>query len=140
MKKILTLLLFASSVTFAKTSIEVQNAYIKLPPPGSSTAAMFGDFKNNENQDRKLIKITESSLSDDFELHEMSMDNGKMSMRKIENIALPKKKTTALRPGGLHIMIFNLKRPLLEKEIINLEGILDNQEKIQIKAQVLKPN
>lgn len=138
MKKFIAALSLFSSIAFAKASVEVKNSYIRLPPPGSTTSAMFGEFINNEKSDRKIIKVTGATISDDFELHEMNMDNGKMSMRKVESITLPKQAKAILRPGGLHIMIFNLKRALKENEAIDLEFTFDNQEKLQTKITVKK--
>lgn len=132
---IIALIFLFSTLVFAKTSVEVKNAFIRFPPPGSTTTAMFGDFINNGNSDRKIIKAS-GAISDDFEMHEMAMDNGKMVMRNVETILLPKKSTTALKPGGLHVMIFNLKRSLKENETVDVQLNLENNEKVQIKAIV----
>ena len=41
-----------------------------------------------------------------------TMDDGVMRMRQIAHIHLPPNKTVSLEPGGLHIMLFDLKAPL----------------------------
>jgi len=138
MKNILiTLLISFSAATMAASKIEIKNATIRLPPPGSNTTAMFMTIANNDNVDRALEKIS-GPISDDFELHEMAMENGKMSMRNVPKIALKKAETTTLKPGGLHVMIFNLKRPLQENEAVEVKLELDHQEKLSIKAIVKK--
>jgi hypothetical protein len=40
------------------------------------------------------------------------MDEGVMRMRQIPQISLPSNTTVSLEPGGLHIMLFDLKAPL----------------------------
>ena len=46
------------------------------------------------------------------ELHTHIHDNGMMKMRRIEKIDIPAKGQTVLKPGGLHIMLINLKNNL----------------------------
>jgi copper(I)-binding protein len=46
------------------------------------------------------------------ELHRTSMEEGVMRMRPVASIDLPSGKAVKLAPGGLHIMLFDLKQPL----------------------------
>lgn len=46
------------------------------------------------------------------EIHEMRVDNGVMHMRAISHLDLPTRKAVALKPGGHHIMLQDLKAPL----------------------------
>lgn len=131
------LFLLLSTISYAKSNIEIKNATIKLNPPGSTNSIMFAEIINHGDIDKKVLKVT-GPVSDDFEMHEMAMDNNQMTMRKVESIVLKRKSTTQLKTGGLHIMIFNLKRPLKEKEAVTIEFTLDANEKIQIKAIVSK--
>lgn len=125
------------SISASAADIELKQAIIRLPPPGSTTTAMFGEIANKGTKERALLKAS-GPISDDFELHEMAMVGGKMSMRNVGTIALKKGAVTSLKPGGLHIMIFNLKRPLIEKEAVEITLVLDGQERIQTKAIVTK--
>lgn len=138
MKSIFLLAALTLSTAATEASdIELKKAIIRLPPPGSTTTAMFVEITNKGKRDRTLEKAS-GSISDDIELHEMSMTGGKMSMRNTAKIILKKDTVTSLKPGGLHIMIFNLKRPLKEKEAIEVILELDGQEKLQTKAIVEK--
>jgi len=42
----------------------------------------------------------------------MRLENGVMEMRQIKSLELPAKQTVKLEPGGLHIMLLDLKKPL----------------------------
>ena len=42
----------------------------------------------------------------------MSMKNGVMEMRHLLSLELKPGKPTTLEPGGLHLMLINLKKPL----------------------------
>ncbi len=131
------LLVSLSTTSFAASQIEIKNAVIRLPPPGSTTTAMFMDIMNNDKVERTLEKVS-GAISDDIELHEMAMTEGRMTMRNVPKILLKKGEHTLLKPGGLHIMIFNLKRPLKENEAIDMKMDFDRQEHVTIKAIVKK--
>ena len=45
------------------------------------------------------------------EVHEMKVENNVMKMRAIPSLALPAGKTVALKPGGFHVMLMDLKQP-----------------------------
>jgi copper(I)-binding protein len=132
-----TIFMSFSFCSFAKTNFEIKNAYVRFPPPGSTTTALYLDFVNNDEVDHKVSNVS-GTISDDFELHEMNMDNGKMTMRKLESILVKKKTTMSLKSGGFHVMIFNLKRPLKINEKVEINFLLENKAKIQIKAIVQK--
>lgn len=56
-----------------------------------------------------------AASSPDFgsiELHEATRSDGVMRMRKVDRIAVEAKRITSLEPGGLHLMMFDPKRPL----------------------------
>ncbi len=89
--------------------LQVTDARIKVLP--SKTTAIYLNLNNQADKDLILQKV-ESDISDDFELHEMSTQNGKMEMRQVSTILIPQKKITELKPGGLHIMVFNLNKKI----------------------------
>lgn len=56
------------------------------------------------------------------ELHEMQMDGTVMRMRELANgLALPAGKAVALAPGGYHIMLVDLKQPLVAGQVVPLQ-------------------
>jgi len=132
-----TVLILVSTTIMAASKVEVKNVIIRLPPPGSTTTAVFMDIINNDKAERTLEKVS-GPISDDFELHEMAMADGRMTMRNVPKIPLKKGEHTVLKPGGLHIMVFNLKRLLKENEAVDLKLDLDHGEQISTKGIVKK--
>ena len=52
------------------------------------------------------------------EVHEMTMDGGVMRMREQKDgVALPAGKPVALAPGGTHIMLMDLQKPLVAGQV-----------------------
>lgn len=89
--------------------IRVENAWVREPAPGQVVVGGFLDITSK--QDASLISA-ESPVAGMVEIHEMSMKDGVMRMRPVEKIDLPKGQTVKLAPGGLHLMLENLKKPL----------------------------
>ena len=74
------------------------------------------------------------------EIHEMSMEAGVMKMRAVPKIDLPAGKTVELKPGGYHLMLMNLDRPLRDGETVPItlvfEGPDRKRERIEVNARV----
>jgi copper(I)-binding protein len=53
-------------------------------------------------------------------IHNHINDKGIMKMRAVKQIAIPANGSIKLQPGGFHIMLMGLKKPLLEGDRFNL--------------------
>lgn len=65
----------------------------------------------------KLVSAS-SPVASVVEIHEMVMDGNVMKMRAVAGLELPAGKTVELKPGGYHVMLMDLKRPLREGESV----------------------
>lgn len=99
--------------------IQVDTPYARAVPPGAPASAAFMTLTNTGSQDTALM-AARSDISEVTELHTHIHDNGVMRMRPIEQIDLPAGEAVHLQPGGLHIMLINLKRPLKAGETVHL--------------------
>lgn len=116
--------------------IDIQNASIKLNLPGQKTTAAFMNITNNSDQNIQLLSAT-GDFAQSLEIHEMKMNNGRMTMRPLETLIIPAHQTVELKHGGYHIMIFDLKKPL---ELHNEYRIIlkfDHNQKIDVKAKAI---
>jgi hypothetical protein len=62
-------------------------------------------------EDAKLVGAA-SPAAKIVEVHEMTMDNNVMKMREVKAVALPAGKPVQLKPGGYHVMLIDLVKPL----------------------------
>lgn len=99
--------------------IQVDTPYARAVPPGAPASAAFMTLTNTGSQATALM-AARSDISEVTELHTHIHDNGVMRMRPIERIDLPAGQTVHLQPGGLHIMLINLKKPLKAGETVHL--------------------
>jgi copper(I)-binding protein len=77
------------------------------------------------------------------EVHEMNMENGVMKMRAVERIALPAGKTVKLEPGGYHIMLMDLAKPLKTGDMVPITLTVETLDKkrrtVEVQAEVREP-
>lgn len=83
-----------------------------------------------------MIIAVSSPLADRVEMHTHTMTDGVMRMRQVEAIEIAPKAHTELKPGGLHLMIFGLKRLIKKGEMIPIKLTLKTAGEIEIKAMV----
>ncbi len=120
--------------------IKVENAWIREPAPGQEVVGGFLDITSQKDATLLQVKSTVAGM---VELHEMSMNNGVMQMRPLDKIDLPKGKTVKLEPGGLHLMIEKLKKPLKAGDRVPLTLKVKTGAKIedvQLTAEVRSMN
>jgi hypothetical protein len=116
--------------------VKVENAWIREPAPGQ---AVVGGFMHlTSDRDASLIQATSPAVGK-VELHEMSMQGDVMQMREVKQIDLPKGKTVKLEPGGLHLMLYQPKKPLKAGDKVPLTLMIKSGgkvEKVEAAAEV----
>lgn len=85
----------------------------------------------------RLVKVT-SPDTERVEIHTMSMEGGVARMREIPGIDVKPGVATQLRPGGYHLMLIGLRRPLREGESIKLTLTFERSGNVDVEATVEK--
>ncbi len=71
------------------------------------------------------------------EVHEMTMDGGVMRMREqTAGVALPAGTPVALAPGGYHIMLMDLRQPLVAGQVIVVQLRFQHAPPMQLEVRV----
>jgi len=111
------LALLASPAMAASGDLKVGNLVIQAPwtratPGGAKVGAGYLSIVNiGKEADR--LKAASSPIAARVEIHSMMMDGGIMRMRHLKDgLELKAQSVTELRPGGFHIMLIGLKRPI----------------------------
>jgi periplasmic copper chaperone A len=81
-----------------------------------------------------------SPVAGRVEIHEMAVVDGVMRMREVSQLELPAGKLVELKPGGFHLMLMDLKKPMLAGETVPVtlvvEGANKKRETLQLQAPV----
>lgn len=113
-------------------SLEVSGGTTKAMLPGQPVGGGYVTIKNAGDSDDKLIGV-ESSSAGRAEIHEMAMVNDVMKMRKLDDgIVIPAGQTVELKPGGLHMMFFDVKKPFAEGDKVPVTLIFEKAGKVEI--------
>ncbi|MBL0493950.1 copper chaperone PCu(A)C [Aeromonas veronii] len=118
----------------ALAKVEAVDAYVRLLPPGSPNTAAFMVLKNDADQPVKLVAAA-SAAAGRAELHTHLHENGVMKMRQVENIEIPAKGEAVLKPGSLHIMLFEVGT-LSEQTPFPLTLTMDDGQKLDLSLPV----
>ena len=105
----LFLLLPCWAIAASNDVVQVSGAWVRDTMPGQSVGAAYMRMRSRE--DVTLIGVT-STVSRTAELHQMSMKGDLMQMREVKALKVSSGKETALDPGGTHVMLIDLRRPM----------------------------
>jgi copper(I)-binding protein len=118
--------------------VSVSDPYVTLVPPSAMATAAYMTLKNGGNKDIKLVKAA-TTASKVTELHTHLNEDGVMKMRQVPATEIKAKSETVLQPGGLHVMMIELKAPLKEGAKVGLTLGFDDGSSKQVEAVVRKP-
>lgn len=125
------------SALAADSTLTIDDPYVRLIPPGTTTTGAFMTIRNAGDADRKLVNAL-SPVSDKVQLHTHMNENGVMKMREIPDIPVRAKGEVALKPGSYHIMLIDLKTELKEGELVPITLNFDDGSTTQVEATVRK--
>lgn len=105
----------------AQAAVKVERAWVRPTVPGQQGSGGYMQLTARETQ--RLVGAT-SSVAGVTEIHAMKMDGNVMTMRPAGELELPAGKAVEFKPGGLHLMLMDLKRPLLAGSSVPLTLLL----------------
>ena len=117
LKYLFLFLLLCSALVnaYAGDAPKFSDPHIPLPP--ATTGIAF--FTVTSPVDDRILSV-QSDCCAAAELHEGTMENGVMRMRQLENVPLKAGEPTNFAPGGLHVMLIGLKKPLAAGDTVPL--------------------
>jgi periplasmic copper chaperone A len=124
-------------VQWAHAQVNVSQAWVRATAPGQTTAAVYMQI---ESKEPAVLVSAASPVAKMAEAHETSVENGVTKMRAVERLALPAGKTVELKPGGYHIMLMGLAKPLRPGDKVPITLMLETPDRkhrnVTVRAQV----
>ena len=121
----------------AQAPLTVSGAWVREPVPGRPQAAAYGVIENPGTTDVQIVGAS-ADVAGAVELHEMVRSGDMMKMSPVKSVTVPAKGNIELRPGGLHLMLFELKRPLKAGDAVSLTFTTSAGVRVQTTAPVKK--
>lgn len=98
----------------------IDNMWVRAVPPVSSTTAGYFSVTNTSDETVTLLGFS-TDIAGAGELHTMAaQEDGTRRMQRLRNVPIPAGETVEFAPGGHHLMLFRLVRPLEEGEQVEL--------------------
>jgi len=118
-------------------SIRVAHSWsLALPDVARGGAAYMEISNRGERVDR--LTDASSPIAKRVSLHGHTMGDGVLRMRPIEAIDVEPSTSSVLAPGGLHIMLMELKEPLIAGKHFPLPLTFEKAGKIELEIVVIK--
>jgi copper(I)-binding protein len=141
MKTLVAAVLLASAATLPAwaANVSVTDAWARATMPGQKVSGAYMQIRSDA--DARLVGASSPAVPR-VDVHEMKMDGDVMRMREVKVIELPKGKTVSLEPGGYHIMLMNLAKPIAAGEVVPLVLTVESggkQQTVEVKAEARAP-
>ena len=127
-------LLCASSAVQAQVSVAVGDAWVRATVPQQKATGAF--MQLTAAQHARLVDVR-SPIAGSVELHQMSMSDNVMKMRHVAALDLPAGQMVALKPGGYHVMFFDLKAPVKAGDKVPLTLVVEGRDKQRQEIEVI---
>lgn len=95
-------------------NLQINEPYTRTTPPMAAVAGGFMTITNSGTEVDTFLGGS-ASFAEAVEVHEMSMVDGIMKMRRLENgLQISPNEAVELKPGGYHLMLINPSEPMKE--------------------------
>ena len=122
---------YAADVKVGNLSID--DVWARSGQPGQVSAA-FMEIKNKGAADK--IVSANCDCAKATELHTMTMSDGKMIMAQVPAMDVPANGELKLKPGGYHIMLIGLNRPLVSGETLPIKVKFEKAGEVTLQAKI----
>jgi copper(I)-binding protein len=114
----------------------ISQAWSRATPNGAKVAGGYLTIENKGTTPDRLVSGS-AEIAGKFEIHEMAMNNGVMTMRPLDKgLAIEPGKTVKLAPGGYHLMIMDLKGPLKQGDKVPVTLEFERAGKVNLSLDV----
>lgn len=115
--------------------IEVEHPWARATAGSVPNGAAYLVLTDHGSAPDRLVSAS-SPAAERAELHMHMMDNGVMKMRPVDAIEVTPGSSTTLAPGGLHIMLFGLREPLVKGKAFPLTLVFEKAGAVTVEVDV----
>ena len=125
-----------SSASGASGEMQVTGATVAVPP-NPSQAAVRLVIDNRTGRDDELVSAS-AEVAADAQVHRSEIDGeGRATMATVTKLPIPAGEKVAFEPGGLHVMLTGLRRPLQAGQSFDLELTFAEAGRTSVSVEVV---
>jgi hypothetical protein len=114
----------------------ITQPWSRATPGGAKVAGGYLNIENKGSAPDRLVGGS-ADVAGKFEVHEMAMNNGVMTMRPLDKgLLIEPGKTVKLAPGGYHLMLMDLKGPLKQGDKVPVTLEFEKAGKVKVSFDV----
>ncbi len=114
----------------------ITQTWARATPGGAKIGGAYMTIENKGSASDRLLGGA-ADIAGKVEVHEMATVDGIMKMRPIERgLTIEPGKTVKLAPGGYHLMLFDLKKPLKQGDKVPVTLQFERAGKVDISLDV----
>ena len=126
----------ASAQDITKGDLVIAAPWSRATPAGAGVAGGYLTITNKGLSAERLISFT-TDLADQPEVHEMTNEGGVMKMRPLsKGLVIPAGATVKLEPGGYHLMLLKLKKPLTAGQRFKATLVFEKAGPVEVQFEV----
>jgi periplasmic copper chaperone A len=126
----------AATTLHVEAAVTATDAWVRGTVPAQKTTGAFITLESSE--DAKLISVT-TPAAKISEIHESTQSQGVMHMHAVDQVPLPAGKRVELKPGGFHVMLVDLAKPLGEGDSVPLTLTIEDKQGKRSELKVQAP-
>ena len=125
---------FAQRPQVSAGRMVVTEAWARATPPGATVGAIYVTLENRGTLEDRLVSVA-SPAAKSAMLHETVEEGGVSQMRESEADIAPRG-VLEMKPGGAHIMLMGLTKPLKEGETVGVTLNFEKAGELRAEARV----
>jgi copper(I)-binding protein len=115
--------------------LEIDTPWARATIGTARPGAAYVTFRNTGDQLEKLVGISTPAAAHP-EVHEMTQEGDVMKMRPAGPLEIPPGEEVHLEPGGMHMMLMQLRQPLEEGDSIPITFTFREAGEITVSAPI----
>lgn len=136
MKNLVLASILVGFAPIALANVTIIEPWARATVPGQPVAAAY--MKISSTSATRLLSA-ETDVAKEVQVHTMQNHDGVMKMREHGQLDIQAGQTVELAPGGLHLMLLGLKKPLAAGDILTVKLTFEDARKVKSTAVVSVP-
>jgi copper(I)-binding protein len=119
-----------------QAEVTAKDAWVRATVPSQTTTGAFMTLTSTA--DARVLSAS-SPIAKSVEIHESMIMGGTAHMHEVEAVALPAGKPVQLKPGGHHVMLMGVAKPLKAGDSVPITLTIEEggkRTRLEVKAEV----
>ncbi|MFM2066503.1 MAG: hypothetical protein RLZZ584_1412 [Pseudomonadota bacterium] len=131
--KLVAALVLSAACAGVNAEVTVKDPWVRATVAQQRATGAFMELTTTDAV--RLVEVR-STAAKIVEVHQMLMENNVMKMQAVPALELKPGKVTELKPGGYHVMLIDLVKPLSAGDSVPLTLVIEGADKKQTQVQV----